>query len=169
MELGPAGTRFAAECAVALVNEVRSLWDFDANSAAETGELQHSHIISGSRLFGSWRLVFLPFTAVSTSAAPGTKCQIFTTTEPSAFVSQPSAFAGQTSVFSQVRNGSARPRGCRPSPRGRRNGRQGRAAGRVTSARCVAQARLSRTRSFKLRTIINSYAPVIMRSPHPHF
>ena len=34
---------------------------------------------------------------------------------------------------------------------------------------CVAQARLSRTRSFKLRAIINSYAPVIMRSPHPLF
>jgi hypothetical protein len=25
------------------------------------------------------------------------------------------------------------------------------------------------TRSFKLRAISNSYAPIIMRSPHPHF
>src|ERR1700744_5024030 len=46
MEIGPADTRFAAERAVALVNEVRSLWDFDADSAAEAGELQHSRIIS---------------------------------------------------------------------------------------------------------------------------
>jgi hypothetical protein len=56
-----------------------------------------------------------------------------------------------------------------PVPRGRKNGRQGRTAGRATSTPCVAQARLCRTRSFKLRAIINSYAPVIMRSPHPHF
>ena len=39
----------------------------------------------------------------------------------------------------------------------------------VKSTPCVAQARLSHTRSFKLRAISNSYAPVIMRSPHPHF
>ena len=42
MEIGPAGARFAAERAVALVDEVRSLWDFDADLAAEAGELQHS-------------------------------------------------------------------------------------------------------------------------------
>ena len=34
---------------------------------------------------------------------------------------------------------------------------------------CVAQARLSRARSFKPRAIINSYAPIIMRSPLPLF
>ena len=56
----------------------------------------------------------------------------------------------------------------RPSPRGCRNGRQGRAVGIGHETPCVAQARLSRTR-FKLRAIINSYAPIIMRSPHPHF
>ena len=43
MEIGPAGTRLATKSAVALVDEVRSLWDFDADLAAEAGELQHSH------------------------------------------------------------------------------------------------------------------------------
>ena len=58
---------------------------------------------------------------------------------------------------------------CRPSPRGCRNGRQGRAAGFGHETPCVAQARLSRARSFKPRAIINSYAPIIMRSPLPPF
>src|SRR5580704_13674300 len=85
MEIGPAGTRFAAECAVALVNEVWSLRDFDADSAAEAGELQHSRIISGrpAYLVAGGRLVSHPLTAVSTLAAPGTKCQIFTTSSGS--------------------------------------------------------------------------------------
>ena len=42
MEIGPAGARLAAKRAVALVDEVRSLWDFDADLAAEAGEIQHS-------------------------------------------------------------------------------------------------------------------------------
>jgi len=47
MEICPAGARFAAEHAVALVDEVRLLWDIDADLAAEAGELQHSGVISG--------------------------------------------------------------------------------------------------------------------------
>ena len=77
------------------------------------------------------------------------------------------AFEGQSSALSRLFR--RRPRVCRPSPRGRRNGRQGRTAGRATSTPCVAQVRLSRTRSFKLRAIINSYAPIIMRPPLPLF
>ena len=62
-------------------------------------------------------------------------------------------------AFSSDVGGSA----ARPFRR-RRNGR--RTAGRATSTPCVAQARLSRTRSFKLRAIINRYAPITMRSPY---
>jgi hypothetical protein len=50
MEIGPTGARFAAERAVALVDEVRSFWDFNADLAAEAGELQHSRVISGEPL-----------------------------------------------------------------------------------------------------------------------
>ena len=58
MEVRPAGTQFAAECAVALVNEVWSLLDLDADSAAEAGELQHSRIIyRDSRSSGSLRRI----------------------------------------------------------------------------------------------------------------
>ena len=39
MEIGPAGARLATKRAVALVDEVRSLWDFDADLATEAGEL----------------------------------------------------------------------------------------------------------------------------------
>src|ERR1700759_4843101 len=78
-EIGPAGTRFAAERAVAIVDEVWSLWDFDADSAAEEGELIILVLCQEGRLFGSGGPGSHPLTAVSTSAAPGTKCQIFTT------------------------------------------------------------------------------------------
>src|SRR5580698_473829 len=52
MEIGPAGAGLATKRAVALVDEVRSLWDFDADLAAEAGELQHSqcHISRAARL-----------------------------------------------------------------------------------------------------------------------
>src|ERR1700733_6585593 len=50
MEISPAGARLATKRAVALVDEVRSLRDFDADLAAEAGELQHSqyHISSAA-------------------------------------------------------------------------------------------------------------------------
>jgi hypothetical protein len=57
---------------------------------------------------------------------------------------------------------------CHPSPRGHRNGRQGRTAGRVTSAPCVASGAFL-PHAIKLRAITNSYAPIIMRSPHTPF
>lgn len=83
--------------------------------------------------------------------------------------SEPFAFSGQSYVFSRSRT-VWRARASAPAP----PGAQERAArthcgGRAMSTPCVAQARLSRTRSFKLRAIINSYPPIIMRSPHPHF
>ena len=61
------------------------------------------------------------------------------------------------------------PAPLRPPPRGAGTGGKDALRGRAMSTPCVAQARLSRTRSFKLRAIINSYPPIIMRSPHPHF
>ncbi len=50
MEIGPASARLATERAVALVDEVRPLWDFDVDLAAETGEFQHGLIISKQSL-----------------------------------------------------------------------------------------------------------------------
>src|SRR5271156_3794018 len=42
IEIGPASARLATKRAVALVDEVRSLWDFDADFAAKAGEIRHS-------------------------------------------------------------------------------------------------------------------------------
>ena len=50
MEIGPAGARFAAKSAIALVDKVRPLGDFDADLAAKAREPQHSRIISGELL-----------------------------------------------------------------------------------------------------------------------
>lgn len=41
MEIGPQRSRFAAECAIAFVDKVRRLRDFDADLAAEAGEAEH--------------------------------------------------------------------------------------------------------------------------------
>jgi hypothetical protein len=46
MEIGPASARLATERAVALVDEIRSPWNFDVNLAAEAGKFQHFHVVS---------------------------------------------------------------------------------------------------------------------------
>src|SRR5579863_9741396 len=70
MEIGPAGARLATKRAVALVDEVRSFWDFDADLAAEAGERQHSqcHISRAARPVEAVRC---PHSSVFSSAAPG--------------------------------------------------------------------------------------------------
>jgi hypothetical protein len=46
MKIGPAGARFTAEHAVALVDERRLFEGFDMDLAAEAGELKHSQAIA---------------------------------------------------------------------------------------------------------------------------
>src|ERR1700733_6137923 len=79
MEIGPAGARLPTKSAVALVDEVRSLWDFDADLAAEAGELQHSqcYISRADRLVEAVRFP----TLITFPARPrqGAKRQVFTT------------------------------------------------------------------------------------------
>src|ERR1700748_31378 len=58
MKIGPAGASFAAERAIALVDEVRLLWDLDADLAAETMELQHSRVIARALPARKWPFGF---------------------------------------------------------------------------------------------------------------
>ena len=76
MEIGPAGAGLATKPSVALVDEVRSLWDFDADLAAEAGELQHSqcHISRAARLVEAVRF---PHSYVSSSAAPDERSSVY--------------------------------------------------------------------------------------------